>query len=114
MAQVLKRNRTLKVLNLSENKLDVQALVAIAEALVRLFSQITSRLILTDILQKYNSTLETLDLSKNPCSGPDLEGVCWPGNSLTSSANSLCRSSLYGPHLPLILLLSDCSFPPLT
>ena len=34
MAQVLKRNRTLKVLNLSENKLDVQCLVAIAEALV--------------------------------------------------------------------------------
>ena len=34
IAQVLKRNRTLKVLNLSENKLDVQALVAIAEALV--------------------------------------------------------------------------------
>ena len=35
LAQVLKRNRTLKVLNLSENKLDVQGLVAIAEALVR-------------------------------------------------------------------------------
>lgn len=34
MAQVLKRNRTLKVLNLSENKLDMQCLVAIAEALV--------------------------------------------------------------------------------
>jgi hypothetical protein len=39
VAQVLKRNRTLKVLNLSENKLDVQALVAIAEALVILFSK---------------------------------------------------------------------------
>ena len=36
IAQVLKRNRTLKVLNLSENKLDVQCLVTIAEALVRL------------------------------------------------------------------------------
>ena len=34
IAQVLKRNRTLKVLNLSENKLDVQCLVIIAEALV--------------------------------------------------------------------------------
>ena len=34
IAQVLRRNRTLKVLNLSENKLDVQCLVAIAEALV--------------------------------------------------------------------------------
>ncbi|THG93260.1 hypothetical protein EW026_g7934 [Hermanssonia centrifuga] len=57
ISQVLKRNRTLKVLNLSENKLDVQGLVAIAEAL------------------KYNSCLETLDLSKNPCCGPSLEGV---------------------------------------
>ncbi|KAJ3539631.1 hypothetical protein NM688_g6337 [Phlebia brevispora] len=35
IAQVLKRNRTLKVLNLSENKLDVQCLVSIAEALVQ-------------------------------------------------------------------------------
>lgn len=34
LAQVLKRNRTLKLLNLSENKLDVQCLVFIAEALV--------------------------------------------------------------------------------
>lgn len=34
IAQVLKRNRTLKVLNLSENKLDVPCLVSIAEALV--------------------------------------------------------------------------------
>ncbi|TFK36219.1 hypothetical protein BDQ12DRAFT_687045 [Crucibulum laeve] len=57
LAQVLKRNRTLKVLNLSENKLDVQCLVIIAESL------------------KYNSSLETLDLSKNPCSGPGLEGI---------------------------------------
>ncbi|KAI0300513.1 hypothetical protein B0F90DRAFT_1810386 [Multifurca ochricompacta] len=57
IAQVLKRNRTLKVLNLSENKLEVTGLVAIAEAL------------------KYNSCLETLDLSKNPCCGPGLDGV---------------------------------------
>ncbi|KAJ8463748.1 hypothetical protein ONZ51_g10047 [Trametes cubensis] len=57
IAQVLKRNRTLKVLNLSENKLDVQGLAAIGEAL------------------KYNSCLETLDLSKNPCCGPGLEGI---------------------------------------
>lgn len=34
IAQVLKRNRTLKVLNLSENKIDSQGLVAIADALV--------------------------------------------------------------------------------
>ncbi|THH03300.1 hypothetical protein EW145_g6365 [Phellinidium pouzarii] len=57
IAQVLKRNRTLKVLNLSENKIDVQGLIAVAEAL------------------KYNLTLETLDLSRNPCSGPSLEGI---------------------------------------
>ncbi|KAL5504946.1 hypothetical protein ACEPAH_7609 [Sanghuangporus vaninii] len=57
VAQVLKRNRTLKVLNLSENKIDVQGLVVVAEAL------------------KYNLTLETLDLSRNPCSGPSLEGI---------------------------------------
>jgi protein phosphatase 1 regulatory subunit 37 len=35
IAQVLKRNRTLKVLNLAENKLDVACLVSLAEALVR-------------------------------------------------------------------------------
>ncbi|KAF8637228.1 hypothetical protein AX14_010329 [Amanita brunnescens Koide BX004] len=57
VSQVLKRNRTLKVLNVSENKLDVQSLMTIAEAL------------------KYNSCLETLDLSKNPCCGPGLEGI---------------------------------------
>ncbi|EJD08451.1 uncharacterized protein FOMMEDRAFT_101852 [Fomitiporia mediterranea MF3/22] len=57
IAQVLKRNRTLKVLNLSENKIDVQGLVAIAEAL------------------KYNLTLETLDMGRNPCSGPALDGI---------------------------------------
>ncbi|KAF8552251.1 hypothetical protein OG21DRAFT_1604805 [Imleria badia] len=54
---VLKPNRMLKVLNLSESKLDVQWLMAIAEAL------------------KYNLCLETLDLSRNPCSGPALEGL---------------------------------------
>lgn len=36
IAQVLKRNRTLKLLNLSENKIDVQGLVYLAEALVSL------------------------------------------------------------------------------
>lgn len=57
LSQVLKRNRTLKVLNLAENKLDIQCLVVIAEAL------------------KYNQCLETLDLSRNPCGGPGLEGI---------------------------------------
>lgn len=57
IAQVLKRNRTLKILNLSENKIDAVGLTQIAESL------------------KYNSCLETLDLSKNPCCGPSLEGI---------------------------------------
>lgn len=35
IAQVLKRNRTLKVLNLSDNKIDPPGLTALAEALVR-------------------------------------------------------------------------------
>lgn len=35
IAQVLKRNRTLKVLNISENRLDMTGLLAVAEALVR-------------------------------------------------------------------------------
>jgi len=77
IAQVLKRNRTLKVLNLSENKLDVPCLVAVAEALVCgwiLFTRVTWPE--SCWAQKYNSCLETLDLSKNPCSGPSLDGVC--------------------------------------
>ncbi|KAK8870050.1 hypothetical protein IAR55_000620 [Kwoniella newhampshirensis] len=57
IAQVLKRNRTLKVLNLSDNQIGPSGLTAIAEAL------------------KYNSTLETLDLSSNPCCGPPQEGI---------------------------------------
>ncbi|KDQ16817.1 hypothetical protein BOTBODRAFT_30713 [Botryobasidium botryosum FD-172 SS1] len=57
IAQVLKRNRTLRILNLSENRIDVMGLASVAEAL------------------KYNSTLETLDLSRNPCCGPGLEGI---------------------------------------
>ncbi|WVF72536.1 hypothetical protein IAT40_007353 [Kwoniella sp. CBS 6097] len=57
IAQVLKRNRTLKVLNLSDNRIEPSGLTALAEAL------------------KYNSTLETLDLSSNPCCGPTGEGI---------------------------------------
>lgn len=65
IAQVLKRNRTLKVLNLSDNKLEPAGLVALAEAL------------------KYNSSLETLDVSSNPCSGPALEGIAALRTSFT-------------------------------
>jgi protein phosphatase 1 regulatory subunit 37 len=57
IAQVLKRNRTLKVLNLADNKIDGAGLALLAEAL------------------KYNSTLETLDLSNNPCCGAHSEGI---------------------------------------
>ncbi|ORY87461.1 hypothetical protein BCR35DRAFT_317717 [Leucosporidium creatinivorum] len=69
IAQVLKRNRTLKVLNLSENKIDMQGLVSIAEAL------------------KFNSTLETLDMSLNPCCGPGLEGITSLRSAITINSN---------------------------
>ncbi|EUC60325.1 protein phosphatase 1 regulatory subunit 37, putative [Rhizoctonia solani AG-3 Rhs1AP] len=65
IAQVLKRNRTLKTMNLSDNRIDVQGLVQLAEAL------------------KYNSTLTSLDLSNNPCSSPSLEGIHVLRNALT-------------------------------
>ncbi|KAG8785188.1 hypothetical protein FRC20_001275 [Serendipita sp. 405] len=57
ISQVLKRNRTLKILNLAENKIGVDGLVSVADAL------------------KYNNSLETLDLSRNPCCGPGVEGI---------------------------------------
>ncbi|WAR57754.1 hypothetical protein PtB15_8B807 [Puccinia triticina] len=57
LAQVLKKNRTLKVLNLAENRIDPTGLVHLADAL------------------RYNTCLETLDLSRNPCCGPNLEGI---------------------------------------
>jgi hypothetical protein len=83
IAQVLKRNRTLKVLNLSDNKIDSQGLMSIAEALVRATlhtcrGEAWTRLMIDLVqtfLQKYNSTLETLDLSNNPCCGTSLEGI---------------------------------------
>uniref|UniRef100_A0A0W0F6R5 RNI-like protein n=1 Tax=Moniliophthora roreri TaxID=221103 RepID=A0A0W0F6R5_MONRR len=71
LAQVLKRNRTLKVLNLSENKLDVACLVAIADAL------------------KYNTCLETLDLSRNPCCG---SGSSSGSGSLTKDRDRLIHN----------------------
>ncbi|GAA6058458.1 hypothetical protein JCM3770_002732 [Rhodotorula araucariae] len=57
IAQVLKRNRTLKVLNLGENKIDAHGLIALAEAL------------------KFNTALETLDIGHNPCCGPHIDGI---------------------------------------
>ncbi|KAG7094999.1 hypothetical protein E1B28_005793 [Marasmius oreades] len=81
LAQVLKRNRTLKVLNLSENKLDVACLVAIADAL------------------KYNTCLETLDLSRNPC--------CGSGSS--SGSGSLTRDRDRNYHRDSSKLRSDKS-----
>ncbi|KAF7377182.1 hypothetical protein MSAN_00137700 [Mycena sanguinolenta] len=82
IAQVLKRNRTLKVLNLAENKLDVACLVSLAEAL------------------KYNSSLETLDLSRNPCSGPGLEGIQSLRTAFTLNTalkRLFLRSTMLGP-----------------
>ncbi|KAE8211212.1 hypothetical protein CF327_g5018 [Tilletia walkeri] len=57
LAQALKKNRTLRVLNLSDCNIDMAGLIAMADML------------------KYNSTLETLDLSHNQCCGPSLEGI---------------------------------------
>ncbi|QRV93312.1 protein phosphatase 1 regulatory subunit 37 [Ceratobasidium sp. AG-Ba] len=80
IAQVLKRNRTLRSLNLSENKVEVQGLMVLAEAL------------------KYNSTLTSLDLSNNPCSSPSLEGIHVLRNALTLNTTlrhlSLAATSL--------------------
>ncbi|TYJ53131.1 hypothetical protein B9479_006254 [Cryptococcus floricola] len=61
IAQVLKRNRTLKVLNLSSNNIPPSGLVLLAEAL------------------KYNTTLETLDLSNNPCCSTPTFGTAGTG-----------------------------------
>ena len=45
-------------------------------------------------LQKYNTSLETLDMSKNPCCGPGLEGVSWvPTKSITITANQILDTS---------------------
>ncbi|WFD34143.1 hypothetical protein MCUN1_000979 [Malassezia cuniculi] len=57
LATALRRNRTLRVLNLSDNGLDEAAFVTLCGAL------------------RYNTTLETLDVSHNPCCGPSLKGV---------------------------------------
>ncbi|KAJ3847736.1 hypothetical protein EV368DRAFT_68855 [Lentinula lateritia] len=82
LAQVLKRNRTLKSLNLQDNKLDPKALVVIAEAL------------------KYNAALEELDLGRNPCCGVvGGVGIASGGDptltrsSTVSSTNSASSSS---------------------
>ncbi|KAG8904578.1 hypothetical protein FRB99_001541 [Tulasnella sp. 403] len=80
IAQVLKRNRTLKVLNLSDNRIDVQGLMLLAEAL------------------KYNSTLETLDMNRNPCCGPGLEGITSIRTAFTINT-SLKRLFLSGTNL---------------
>ncbi|KAF7984923.1 hypothetical protein HWV62_9827 [Athelia sp. TMB] len=105
MAQVLKRNRTLKVLNLSENKLDVQCLVAIAEALIqslrtaftlnvalkRLFlssTQMTSAgaIALAEFLPESNSLLH-LDLTLNNL---DIAGVMALSSGLKANHTMRC------------------------
>lgn len=69
LSQAIKKNRTLKVLNLSDNSIEMSGLMAIADAL------------------KYNATLETLDLSHNPCCGPGLEGITTLRNAFTLNFN---------------------------
>ncbi|TIA88893.1 hypothetical protein E3P81_03309 [Wallemia ichthyophaga] len=69
IATVLKRNKTLKVLNLSENRIDYRGLLSISEAL------------------KHNKTLETLDLSKNPCCGPEADGITSLRTSFAVNSN---------------------------
>ncbi len=92
LAQVLKKNRTLRVLNLSDNNIEMPGLVAVAEAL------------------KYNSTLETLDMSHNPCSGPGLEGITTLRTALHSTRISSVSSSTTRICLPKLpsLWLSFC------
>ena len=90
---MLKRNRTLKVLNLSENKIDVNGLVSVAEALVS--TKLIYRSPQTNgIEKKYNLTLETLDLSRNPCSGPSLDGVSSFNRFYETTTKGLSASSL--------------------
>lgn len=57
LAAAMRHNRTLRVLNLSDNELDEGSLALLCSAL------------------RYNTTLETLDVSHNPCCGPSLQGV---------------------------------------
>ncbi|CAO3591260.1 unnamed protein product [Absidia cylindrospora] len=58
IAQALRRNQSLRLLSITDCKLDVQSCVSIAEAL------------------KYNQSLESLDISSNPlCDDQQLEGI---------------------------------------
>ncbi|PKI84217.1 hypothetical protein MVES1_001491 [Malassezia vespertilionis] len=57
LGHALKANRTLRVLSVNENQVPPEGLAELASALW------------------YNRTLETLDLGRNPCCGPDLAGV---------------------------------------
>ncbi|KAJ3732761.1 hypothetical protein DFJ43DRAFT_1072791 [Lentinula guzmanii] len=70
LAQVLKRNRTLKSLNLQDNKLDPKALAVLAEAL------------------KYNAALEELDLGRNACCGAIGGTTSQTGSSSTKQAST--------------------------
>ncbi|KAF9066813.1 hypothetical protein BDP27DRAFT_1329792 [Rhodocollybia butyracea] len=82
LAQVLKRNRTLKSLNLQDNKIDPKGLVVIAEAL------------------KYNACLDELDLGRNPCCGalgPQGVASTGLGSTVSSSTLTVSRNSLYTP-----------------
>lgn len=73
IAQVLKRNRTLRILNLSSNSIPPSGLAALAESL------------------KYNTSLSTLSLSDNPCCNTSSSPVS--NNSRGITANTLGANS---------------------
>ncbi|CAG8613957.1 3228_t:CDS:2, partial [Racocetra persica] len=57
ISQALRRNKSLKELHLSENRIDFKGLIFIADGM------------------KHNCHLELLDISRNPIGGPSIEGV---------------------------------------
>ncbi|CAG8746539.1 3938_t:CDS:10, partial [Dentiscutata erythropus] len=65
ISQALRRNKSLKELHLSENRIDFKGLIFIADGV------------------KHNCHLELLDISRNPVGGPSIEGVTSLRNALS-------------------------------
>ncbi|WFD30595.1 hypothetical protein MSPP1_001616 [Malassezia sp. CBS 17886] len=82
LAAALRRNRRLRVLSLADNELDPSALALLGDAL------------------RYNTSLETLDMSHNPCAGPDIAGV-----------HSLRVALAVHPRLKRVFLPGTCLVP---
>ncbi|KAJ7738683.1 hypothetical protein DFH07DRAFT_984076 [Mycena maculata] len=104
IAQVLKRNQTLKVLNLAENKLNVTFLVSLAEAIVRL-----SLVLLLDVIinnQGHRNTIRawrrtltrelgnTIQTTEDPLRMEELLGVNDELTALVTPAPALGRPTL--------------------